>query len=126
VFRTVIAVIALTACATAHRAGDAAKPALIDCAKQDASSIAALLAAFGVRSALAGKLDVEALETTAKGAALGVATCAFAEFTREYRKLAKEQAAALGGEQDAVVQLQQALARCSGGAQVVLLDGTVL
>lgn len=123
---TVIAVGLLTSCATAHRAGDVAKPAIIDCAKQSASGVAALLAAFGVRSAIAGKLDVEALETTAKGAALGVATCAVASFLREYKRLAKEQVAARGGDDDPVVELQAMLERVSGGAKVVLADGTAM
>jgi hypothetical protein len=128
VFRTVIVVVALTVagCAPAKRAGSAAKTAVIECGKQDASAIASLLASFAVRAAIAGKLDVKELETVATGAALGVASCAYAEFLREYKRLAKEQVAALGGEQDVVVQLQQALARVSGGVTVVLADGTTV
>jgi len=114
------------ACATAHRAGDAAKPALIDCAKQNASGIVALLAAFGVRSAIEGRLDVDALETIAKGQAAGVAACAFAEFVRAWKAKPTPQVAARGGDDDPVVELQALLERVSGGAKVVLADGTAM
>jgi hypothetical protein len=126
VLKYVIVVVALTvgACAPAKRAGSAAKTAAILCAKQDASSIASLLASFAVRSAIAGKLDVKELETVATGAGLGVASCAFGAFLAEWKRLRKAEPVALMGEPDVTVQLQQALARVSGGATVVLADGT--
>lgn len=107
-------------CATVERGGSAGKHAVIECGKQDGPSIAGLLATFGARSAIAGKVDVAAIETAATGAAFGVGSCALAEFLREYKRLAKEQVAALGGEPDVVIQLQGVLARVSGGAEVRL------
>jgi hypothetical protein len=126
VFRIVIAVIALTACGPAGRAVTAGKTAVIECGKQDASAIVSLLASFGVRAAIVGKLDVKELETAATGAALGVASCAFGAFLAEWRRLRRAEPVALLGEPDVTVQLQQALAKVSGGTKVVLSDGTVL
>ena len=115
-----------TSCATAKRAGSAAKEAIIDCAKQDGPAIVAGVAHFGARAIIDGHIDWEAIETAAKGAGLGVGSCAVAEFLRAYKRLAKEQIAARGGEPDAVVQGQAVLARLSGGAGVKLADGTVM
>ena len=124
--KLLFALLLVTSCATAQRAGSAAKEAIIDCAKQDGPAIVAGVAHFGARAIIDGHIDWEAIETAAKGAGLGVGSCAVAEFLRAYKAAEKTQVAARGGEPDVVVQGQAVLARLTGGAGVKLADGTVM
>jgi hypothetical protein len=114
----------LCGCSTVDRAGDSAKHALIDCGKQYAPTIAAELARWGVESVIAGKVDLQELEQSAKGLGLGAGSCAVAEFLRAWKARQPVGIAALGGEPDLVTQLHGVLARVSGGVPVRLVDGT--
>lgn len=133
--RTVIAVLSATiwwtlaiSCTKTKPYTDSAGHAVIDCGKQDLTAIAALAADLGARAALAGHVDWDAIETAAKGAGLGVGSCALAEFLRAIRKQPLPQVAAMTGGPvpDLVALGQAALARVSGGASVKLADGTTL
>jgi hypothetical protein len=121
-----ILVLATLGCSTVDRAAGAAKHALIDCGKQYAPTIAAELARWGVESAIAGKVDLQELEQSAKGLGLGAGSCAVAEFLRAWKARQPVGIAALGGEPDLVTQLHGVLARVSGGVPVRLADGTEL
>lgn len=114
-------------CATVKRGTAAGKYAGIECIEQDGPAIAGLLARFGVQAAIGG-FDRKAFETAALGSALGVASCAYGEFLREYQRLGKDQVAtrSLVATADPVVELQAMLAQASGGAPVRLADGTVV
>lgn len=116
----------VTSCATTQRAGTAGKHAAIQCGKQYGPTVASALARWGAESAIAGKLDTDALETTAKGLGLGAGSCFVGEVLRAWKALQPVGVAALAGDADAVTQIHAVLARVSGGAQVVLADGTVV
>lgn len=107
-------------CATVERAGGAAKHAVIECAKQDAPSIIAGVAHFGARAAIDGRIDWAAIETAAKGAGLGVGSCAVAEFLRALKQQPETEVAARGAAPDLIAQGQAVLERVSGGAEVRL------
>jgi len=120
---------AIGGCAAAEKYTDAAGHALYKCSKQDLPSIAATAAGLGARAALAGKVDKEALYTAAKGAGLGVGTCAAGEFLRALQAQPEAQVAARGGEPGPVVEAQALLERLRGelgDVRVQLADGTVL
>lgn len=119
--------VAASSCATVERGAAAGKHAALECGEQHAPSIASLLARFGAIAALGG-YDRKAFETAALGSALGVASCAYGEFLREYQRLGKDQPAAraLVATSDPVVELQELMRQASGGAPVRLADGTVL
>lgn len=116
-----------SSCATVERGAAAGKHAALECGVQHAPSIASLLARFGAIAALGG-YDRKAFETAGQGAALGVLSCAYGEFLREYQRLGKDQPAAraLVATSDPVVELQELMRQASGGAPVRLADGTVM
>lgn len=123
-----IALLTLTfalSCATAHRGYNAAKPAVLDCSKQDLPAAAGLAARWGVDSALAGKVDWAALERDAAGLGLGAATCLYAEFLRYWKAKPTVQAMALGPQpqQD---DGSAGLARLTNGVRLKLADGTMV
>jgi len=113
-------------CAAAKRAGPAAEHASIVCGKEYASAIAAEVAAYGVRSLIAGKVDWPTIETLAQAAGLQVGSCAVGEFLRAWKAQPETQVAARGGEPDTIAQGRAVLARVSDGAPVQLADGTVV
>ena len=107
-------------CAASKRVAGAAGHAVIDCAKQDAPAIIAGVAHFGARAVIDGRIDWDAIETAAKGAGLGVGSCAVAAFLQALKQQPSTQVAARGGPPDVIAQGQAVLARVSGGAEVLL------
>ena len=118
-----LALILTFGCAAAHRGYTAGKVAALECGKLNLAPAAALLARWGVEDALAGKVQWDKHEADAAGFALGVGTCAYAEFVRYDKAKPTVQALAVGAVPD---DGSAGLARLANGMQVVLADGTVL
>ncbi|HKP07592.1 MAG TPA: hypothetical protein VJU58_10110, partial [Microbacterium sp.] len=114
-------------CATVERAGGAAKSAVVECGKQFAPSAAALLARWGVKSAITGHPDWADIEQTALGLGEGAGVCAVAEFLNAWKHSPAPQVAALGGTTGVVAEGQAVLERLRahvGGAKLQLVDGS--
>jgi len=114
------------ACATAERAGGAAKVAALKCGEPQLATAAALVARWAVDDALAGEINWAGHETDALGFGLGIGTCAYAEVRRAYK--AKPTVQARGAEQapdDGQAGLERLRAKL-GGVPIELADGTVL
>lgn len=82
-----VLLLAATSCASAQRAGTAAKTAAEVCAKQYAPAVASTAAGYGLRALIAGHVDWDVIETLAKGAGLQVGGCAADAFVRAWREL---------------------------------------
>lgn len=115
-----------TGCADATRAETAGKAAVLDCAKPQVATAAALVARWGVEAAIAGKVDWAKIEADAEGFGIGVGSCGYAEFLRAWKHRPVPQAATLGAvPDDAQAGLERLRAKL-GGAQIKLADGTIL
>ena len=117
----------LSGCATVDRAGDAAKVAVLDCAKPQLAPSAALIARWAIEDALAGKIDWAAHERDATGFGLGVGSCAYAEVLRAWKAKPTPQALATSAPppDEGAAGLERLRERLGGGP-IKLADGTVL
>ncbi len=116
--------VALAGCATVERGAAAGKKAAIECGGQYAPSVAAALARWGVEAAIAREFDIDVLKAAGAGLALGSASCFYGEVQRAWKAKQPVGIAALAGEPDVVTQIHALLVEASGGATVVLADGT--
>lgn len=114
------------ACATAERAGGAAKVAALKCGEPQLATAAALIARWAVQDALAGKVDWASHETDALGFGLGIGTCAYAEVRRAWKAKPVVQALAGGPVPDDGQAGLERLRAKLGGVPIQLADGTVL
>lgn len=108
------------ACSETKEYARAGAHAVIDCAKADLPAIVALLADWGAKAALAGKVDWTTVEDGAKHKGVSVGSCAVAAFLAAVRKQPEPQVVALMGAPDTAVEGEAVLARVSGGAEVRL------
>jgi hypothetical protein len=123
-FACVVAWLVLSGCAETKEYASAGKAAVIDCAKADLPAIAIMLASWGAKSALAGKIDWAAIETEALSRSKPVAACAVAEFLTAIKRHPAPEvsdtgaARALIAPNDIVRQGEAVLARIAAGAEV--------
>jgi len=119
-------VVGLAGCATAERAGGAAKVATLKCGEPQLATAAALVARWAVDDALGGRIDWAAHETDALGFGLGVGTCAYAEVRRAWKAKPTVQARAAGpAPDDGQAGLERLRAKL-GGVPIQLADGTAM
>jgi hypothetical protein len=120
----VVAWLVLSGCAETKEYAGAGKTAVIDCVKADLPAIAIMLASWGAKSALAGKIDWAAIESDAIARSKPVAACAVAEFLIAIKRQPTPEvgdtvaARALIPPVDIVRQGEAVLARISAGAEV--------
>lgn len=124
--KALCALLLVCSCATAERAGGAAKAAALKCGEPQLATAAALIARWVVQDALAGEINWAAHETDALGFGLGIGTCAYAEVLRAWKARPVVQALAAGPVPDAGQAGLERLRAKLGGVPIQLADGTVL